>query len=142
MYTRWVQWAAFSGVLRSHDRGMSGGSCAKSGGPLMGSSCSIVRIWVSCLSAFDVASSLISVAVLICRKRRISFTNRCARLCYCAQKWSRTFTMLSGRLIRTALVLFAPCGFQHSCSFDWLGPVTVCSSNSAHSQVLRIPRAR
>ena len=28
MYVRWVQWAAFSGVLRSHDRGMSAGSCA------------------------------------------------------------------------------------------------------------------
>lgn len=28
MYVRWMQWAAFSGVLRSHDRGMSAGSCA------------------------------------------------------------------------------------------------------------------
>ena len=29
-YTRWIQVGAFSGVMRSHDRGMSGGGCANS----------------------------------------------------------------------------------------------------------------
>ena len=28
MYVRWVQWAAYSGVLRLHERGMSAGGCA------------------------------------------------------------------------------------------------------------------
>ncbi len=28
MYVRWVQWAAYSGVFRSHERGMSAGGCA------------------------------------------------------------------------------------------------------------------
>jgi alpha-glucosidase (family GH31 glycosyl hydrolase) len=28
LYTRWIQFAAFSAVFRSHDRGMSGGGCA------------------------------------------------------------------------------------------------------------------
>ncbi len=41
MYTRWVQWAAFSGVFRSHDRGMSAGGCADTNPP----SCSIVQVW-------------------------------------------------------------------------------------------------
>ena len=27
VYTRWVQWAAYSGVIRSHDRGLSAGDC-------------------------------------------------------------------------------------------------------------------
>ena len=30
LYTRWIQVGAFSGVMRSHDRGMSGGGCANS----------------------------------------------------------------------------------------------------------------
>ncbi len=41
MYVRWVQWAAFSGVFRSHDRGMSSGGCANTNPP----SCSIVEVW-------------------------------------------------------------------------------------------------
>ena len=28
LYTRWVQWGALSGVMRMHERGMSGGGCA------------------------------------------------------------------------------------------------------------------
>jgi hypothetical protein len=28
MYVRWVQWASYSAVFRSHDRGMSAGDCA------------------------------------------------------------------------------------------------------------------
>ena len=27
MYTRWIQWGAYSGIMRSHDRGMSSGAC-------------------------------------------------------------------------------------------------------------------
>eukprot|EP00042_Codosiga_hollandica_P032126 m.200668 g.200668 ORF g.200668 m.200668 type:complete len:1028 (+) comp53818_c0_seq1:262-3345(+) len=41
MYVRWVQWASFSGVFRSHDRGMSSGGCANTNPP----SCSIVEVW-------------------------------------------------------------------------------------------------
>ena len=31
LYTRWIQWASYSAVFRSHDRGMSGGACADHG---------------------------------------------------------------------------------------------------------------
>lgn len=41
LYTRWVQVGAFSGVMRSHDRGMSGGGCADSA-PYQ---CPIVEVW-------------------------------------------------------------------------------------------------
>lgn len=41
MYTRWIQIGAFSGVMRSHDRGMSGGGCANNN-PF---DCSIVEVW-------------------------------------------------------------------------------------------------
>lgn len=41
MYVRWVQWAAYSGVFRSHDRGMSAGGCADSNP----STCSVVEVW-------------------------------------------------------------------------------------------------
>eukprot|EP00056_Hartaetosiga_gracilis_P005958 m.91505 g.91505 ORF g.91505 m.91505 type:complete len:1088 (-) comp12327_c0_seq1:202-3465(-) len=39
LYTRWIQWGAYSAVMRSHDRGMSGGACADA------NSCAIVRPW-------------------------------------------------------------------------------------------------
>jgi alpha-glucosidase (family GH31 glycosyl hydrolase) len=41
MYTRWIQVGAYSGTMRSHDRGMSGGGCAN--GATFG--CSIVEPW-------------------------------------------------------------------------------------------------
>mmetsp|Transcript_38622 Transcript_38622/g.76005 ORF Transcript_38622/g.76005 Transcript_38622/m.76005 type:complete len:1047 (+) Transcript_38622:22-3162(+) len=41
MYTRWIQIGAFSGTMRSHDRGMSAGGCANSDK----FSCSIVEPW-------------------------------------------------------------------------------------------------
>jgi len=41
MYTRWIQIGAFSGTMRSHDRGMSAGGCANS--PQF--SCSVVEPW-------------------------------------------------------------------------------------------------
>ena len=28
LYTRWLQWATYSGIFRSHDRGSSAGNCA------------------------------------------------------------------------------------------------------------------
>jgi len=28
IYVRWLQWGSWSAVMRSHDRGMSGGGCA------------------------------------------------------------------------------------------------------------------
>eukprot|EP01012_Entosiphon_sulcatum_P010211 TRINITY_DN1591_c0_g1_i1.p1 TRINITY_DN1591_c0_g1~~TRINITY_DN1591_c0_g1_i1.p1 ORF type:complete len:919 (+),score=202.04 TRINITY_DN1591_c0_g1_i1:26-2758(+) len=39
LHVRWLQWGAFSGVFRSHDRGMSSGLCADS------NSCAIVEVW-------------------------------------------------------------------------------------------------
>jgi len=41
MYTRWIQVGAYSGTMRSHDRGMSAGGCANGGA----FSCSIVEPW-------------------------------------------------------------------------------------------------
>jgi hypothetical protein len=41
LYTRWIQVGALSGVMRSHDRGMSAGGCAN--GASFG--CSIVEVW-------------------------------------------------------------------------------------------------
>ncbi|GAB5364271.1 hypothetical protein AAMO2058_000955500 [Amorphochlora amoebiformis] len=29
LYTRWIQWASYSPIMRSHDRGLSAGSCTK-----------------------------------------------------------------------------------------------------------------
>ncbi len=40
-HTRWIQWGAYSGVFRTHDRGMSGGSCADANPP----NCAIVELW-------------------------------------------------------------------------------------------------
>ena len=46
LYTRWVQWAAFSGVFRSHDRGLSAGACAGAFPPTVGSdACGVVEPW-------------------------------------------------------------------------------------------------
>lgn len=42
-----MQWAAFSGVLRSHDRGMSAGTCYDT------DSCSHVRIWETPTKYFE-----------------------------------------------------------------------------------------
>lgn len=46
LYTRWLQWASYSGVLRSHDRGSSAGGCA---GPypatLTSNTCTVVKPW-------------------------------------------------------------------------------------------------
>lgn len=48
LYTRWIQFAAFSAVFRSHDRGMSGGGCANGGqsaGQPHMNGCSTVKPW-------------------------------------------------------------------------------------------------
>lgn len=49
LYVRWMQWAAYSGVLRSHDRGESAGGCDKTfpriEGPTGSDACSIVKPW-------------------------------------------------------------------------------------------------
>jgi hypothetical protein len=41
LYTRWIQAGAFSGVMRSHDRGMSAGECDNN----QPSTCSVVQPW-------------------------------------------------------------------------------------------------
>jgi alpha-glucosidase (family GH31 glycosyl hydrolase) len=46
LYTRWLQWATYSGIFRSHDRGSSGGSCAGKYPPtLTSNTCTIVKPW-------------------------------------------------------------------------------------------------
>merc|ERR1719399_1769739 len=46
MGVRWVQWASVSPVFRSHERGMSGGSCADQPQPGQDRSmCSVVEPW-------------------------------------------------------------------------------------------------
>jgi len=49
MYTRWIQIGSFSGVMRSHDRGMSAGGCNNKPGSPNGNSwvagCSTVEPW-------------------------------------------------------------------------------------------------
>jgi alpha-glucosidase (family GH31 glycosyl hydrolase) len=40
LHTRWIQWAAYSGVFRTHDRGMSSGSCANNNPQ----TCAIVKV--------------------------------------------------------------------------------------------------
>eukprot|EP00656_Telonema_subtile_P013176 TRINITY_DN16684_c0_g1_i3.p1 TRINITY_DN16684_c0_g1~~TRINITY_DN16684_c0_g1_i3.p1 ORF type:complete len:817 (-),score=152.03 TRINITY_DN16684_c0_g1_i3:124-2574(-) len=46
LYTRWIQWASYSGVFRSHDRGESAGGC-DSTFPRSATSdqCSVVKVW-------------------------------------------------------------------------------------------------
>jgi alpha-glucosidase (family GH31 glycosyl hydrolase) len=44
LHTRWLQFAAYSGALRTHDRGGSAGSCAYSF-PYVPGSCWIVEVW-------------------------------------------------------------------------------------------------
>ena len=43
LHARWIQWGAFSGVFRTHDRGMAAGSCNDDNPP----DCAIVEIWKS-----------------------------------------------------------------------------------------------
>ena len=45
MYVRWVQWAAYSGVLRLHERGMSAGGCAGDVPGVRSTRCANVRPW-------------------------------------------------------------------------------------------------
>jgi len=41
LHARWIQFGAFSGVFRTHDRGMSAGSCVDANPP----NCAIVEVW-------------------------------------------------------------------------------------------------
>ena len=46
LYARWLQWGGYSGVLRSHDRGMSGGDCAMAFPSTRDNDhCGVVRPW-------------------------------------------------------------------------------------------------
>ena len=53
LYTRWVQWGAFSSVMRSHDRGMAAGTCSQSNPP----TCAIDKIWNTPTPYFDAMRS-------------------------------------------------------------------------------------
>ena len=46
LFTRWLQWASYSGVLRSHDRGSSAGDCAGAyPATLTSNTCTVVKPW-------------------------------------------------------------------------------------------------
>ena len=46
LYTRWLQWATYSGVFRSHDRGSSAGSCAGDfPSTTTSNTCTVVKPW-------------------------------------------------------------------------------------------------
>lgn len=45
MYTRWIQWGAWSGTMRSHDRGMARGGCNRADFPELLVGCAIVEVW-------------------------------------------------------------------------------------------------
>ena len=47
LFVRWTQWAAFSGVLRFHERGMSSGPCAFSSFPMPSKECANVDLWAN-----------------------------------------------------------------------------------------------
>jgi hypothetical protein len=50
MFTRWIQWGAFSAVFRNHDAGASAGGCNDNNPP----SCSVVRPWNVPLKFFEI----------------------------------------------------------------------------------------
>lgn len=45
LYTRWIQWGAWSGVMRSHDRGMARGSCNSGDFPELFPGCALIENW-------------------------------------------------------------------------------------------------
>jgi len=53
LQTKWLQWGAWSGVFRTHDRGMSAGSCADD----VPFSCAIVEVWKLPYPYFDAVKS-------------------------------------------------------------------------------------
>jgi hypothetical protein len=78
MYVRWVQWGAFSGAFRSHERGMSAGGCADSNPP----SCSIV----------EVRGTQFSSLMSRCMMSQNILSNSTATPCNGASAWCRTST--------------------------------------------------
>ena len=79
MYTRWLQAGAFSGTMRSHERGMSAGGCADNGGVTPTSwgpnscTCSIVEPWNVGPKFFEA-----NRRALQARERRIPYIYTCA----------------------------------------------------------------
>ena len=54
LYTRWIQIGAFSGIMRSHDRGMSAGGCNNNkGGATWTPGCDIVEPWIVANTYFE-----------------------------------------------------------------------------------------
>lgn len=46
LYTRWLQWATYSGIFRSHDRGSSAGNCAGDfPSSTTSNTCTVVKPW-------------------------------------------------------------------------------------------------
>lgn len=45
LYTRWLQWGAYSGIMRSHDRGMASGHCNFDNWPVTIEGCPRVEVW-------------------------------------------------------------------------------------------------
>lgn len=55
LFVRWTQWAAMSGVLRFHERGMSSGPCAFSTFPGASKECANVDLWANLGHRFSTA---------------------------------------------------------------------------------------
>ena len=45
LYTRWLQWGAWSGTMRSHDRGMARGLCDIAAYPEIIPGCALIEMW-------------------------------------------------------------------------------------------------
>lgn len=56
LLVRWTQWAAFSPMLRFHERGMSSGPCAYGSFPLPADECANVDLWANLAGRFAEAA--------------------------------------------------------------------------------------
>ena len=76
---RWLQWAAYSGVFRSHDRGSSSGPCAGTTFPqtLTSNKCTVVRPWNVPTRFFEA-----NRAALQRRAALVPYTYTAARVAY------------------------------------------------------------
>ena len=107
LYVRWIQVGAFSGVMRSHDRGMSGGGCANSytqvvapaWGPATGD-CSIVQPWSVGPMAFPAIR-----AALQARERLLPYIYNTHRTAFGAWSQSRNICAHSAA---TAFTIVSP----------------------------------
>jgi len=77
MYLRWVQWGAFSAILRNHERGLSSGPCKDPFPTNEETQCSIVEIWNTPNKFFEAAR-----AAIIEREKLIPYIYTRMRVAY------------------------------------------------------------